>query len=343
LSESDDTISHPPALALISYQHIMAETLPPVDWLVEPLIAHGDRVVVYGQFGSLKSWLLLHLGLAVAAGQPWLSTFPIPAPHVVVYVDEEMSVRTLRRRVKRLGLGSGLEASPLEFHVLSHPRITFDAHGADALLAGLAMQALQPSVIIIETFRRVLQGSENAAEDVSAFWRNIEPLRAAGTTLILSHHMRKPHREGDQDSRYHASGSTDILAGADTAFAVKLAAKGLIGLTCVKARNAEEPKPFYVSLHDTTPESPIAMRFEGYQHPTSHGPAELMRASELIRTIMARAVDRTMTVSDLLTQVQAGGVTERTAQRAWRLAKELGQVAAVKHGVWQWKPPALAA
>ncbi len=40
-------------LPLISFEQIMEEPLPPIDWLVEQLIAQGDRVMFYGEFGSL--------------------------------------------------------------------------------------------------------------------------------------------------------------------------------------------------------------------------------------------------------------------------------------------------
>jgi hypothetical protein len=53
----------------------------------------------------------------------------------------------------------------------------------------------------------------NEATDVSAFWRNVEPIVEAGKTLIISHHMRKGSNRPNSDSFELASGSTDILAG----------------------------------------------------------------------------------------------------------------------------------
>lgn len=323
-------------LPLLSFHDIIKDTLPPVDWLIEPIIANGDRVVVYGQFGSLKSWLLLHLGLSVAAGQPWLSTFDIPTPQSVLYVDEEMSVRTLRRRIKRLAMGSRPESEPLSFRVLSQPGITFDARGAAALLTGLAQQSCNPNLILIETLRRVLHGSENDAEAVSAFWKNIEPLRASGKTVIISHHMRKPYKEGEQNSRYRASGSTDILAGADSAYAIELEEEGLLRMTCVKSRNAEEPKPFYVSLRDTDIDGPILMHFEGFHQDTLPKMQEHKRVLPIIREILAATSDGTIKTRDLLRQLEERGIAERTAQRALTSARKRGEVKPVRHGVWQW-------
>jgi RecA-family ATPase len=87
------------ALPLISFERVMADDAPPVAWLVDPLIADGDRVVVYGEFGAMKSWLLLDLSLHLAAGHPWLGKFPIPVAKRVLFIDEEMNERTLRRGI----------------------------------------------------------------------------------------------------------------------------------------------------------------------------------------------------------------------------------------------------
>jgi RecA-family ATPase len=82
------------------------------------------------------------------------------------------------------------------------------------------MAGFDPDVILLETLRRLMVGSELDAEDVGKFWRNVEPIRAEGKTSIVSHHMRKPSGQGINESRHRASRSTDILGGSGTAFAV---------------------------------------------------------------------------------------------------------------------------
>src|SRR5262249_15380440 len=154
------------------FARIMTEELPPIDWIVDRLIAQGDRVIVYGEFGSMKSWLLLHLAIHIAAGRPWLEEVAITAAHRVLYIDEEMNERTLRRRIRRLGAGAGLTNEPIPFRVLSRVGIQFNQIGADRLLGALAATDFDPEIIVVETFRRVLVGSENETEDVTKFWGN---------------------------------------------------------------------------------------------------------------------------------------------------------------------------
>ncbi len=322
-------------LPLITYGAIMQEDLQPIDWLVQDLFAHGDRVIVYGEPGSYKSWLLLHLALHIAAGKKWLEELSVPQATGVLYVDEEMSARLLRRRIKRLGLGANLEDMGLPFQALSQRGIKLDEHGAERLLSVLEENAFSPEVIIIETMRRVLIGSELSAEDVGKFWQNLQPLRQAGKTVIVSHHMRKPSPHGGNDTRYRASGSTDILGGADTVFSITSRARNTLEVKCEKSRNAEEPPIFQVSLHDQGHESPLAMQFEGYLGIASATPGETGEAVRLIVEYLAQAHDWTAMTSELKAHVIAQGGAERTYERAWAQVRDRNMVASLTYRKWQ--------
>ena len=222
--------------------------LPPLVWDVKPLISRGDRVVIFGEFASMKSWLVLHMALHLGAAADWLG-FEVEEQRRVLYVDEEMNERTLRRRVKRLGQGAGLTLEqPVQF--LSRAGVRFDAYGAHALLSYLSKHKFQPQVIIVEALRRVLVGDENESRDMAQFWRNLEPISRDGTTVVITHHMNKPPQQGKRATRYRASGSTDILAGSDASFAVERVGTDTARMTGIKARDDVELAPFLVKLDD---------------------------------------------------------------------------------------------
>ena len=48
---------------LIPYAEVLSQPLLPLVWDVVPLISRGDRVVIFGEFASMKSWLMLHLAI----------------------------------------------------------------------------------------------------------------------------------------------------------------------------------------------------------------------------------------------------------------------------------------
>lgn len=208
----------------IPFKQVLTAGNTPVNWLVHSLIAQEERVVFCGEWSAYKSWILLHLGLHIAAGRPWLG-FPVTQGRVL-YVDEEMHFHTLSRRIRLLADGMSLYDAP--FYVSSRE--------------GLTVKEGIPSytgynVIIVESLRRVLVGNENQACDIANFWRNATRI-FTGSTLLLSHHMNKPY-DGVR-SRDRASGSTDIMAGCDAAFAVTRIGASSARIECVRSRVAEE-------------------------------------------------------------------------------------------------------
>jgi len=300
---------------LIDFDTIMQQPLPPIEWVVEPLIPHPSRTVVFGEFGSMKSWLLLDLGLHIAAGRQWLNTFTVPQARSVLYLDEEMAERELRRRVKLLGNGAGLSGQALPFRAISQLGLKINQGSVQHLLDELNQQGFDPDLVIVETFRRVLMGSENEAEDVSDFWNSVAPILIAGKSLIVSHHMRKPNAQGQNEVRHRASGSTDILAGADGAFAITRTIGAVMQVECVKSRTAKEAQPFYFSLQETPQQEAMELRLEGIQ--TTHSiQSEEAKASDLIEEMFAVAPNHTVKTKDLLAQLKASGISTRTGERA---------------------------
>ena len=192
-----------------------------------------------------------------------------------------------------------------------------------------------PEVIIVESLRRVLVGSENEAKDVGAFWRNVQPILTAGKTMIISHHMRKPNALGNNAPRDRASGSTDILAGADAGFSVQRLSKDAVVIECVKLREAEETEPFVVSLSEQEVGGPVEMCFEGSKKEFDDFGTKVEKAMSLAKTFLAALPARTAKTGDIIAHLKAHGVAEKTSERALAQLRKLGGVQKVGHGVWQ--------
>ena len=325
-------------LPLVSFETIMGEPLPPIEWLVEGLIADGDRVVLYGEFGSFKSWVLPSLALHIAAGRAWLGKFPIPQSKQVLYIDEEMHQRTLKRRIQRLAHGAGLSSEQLPLRTLSRHGAYFDRSGVLRLLGGLNASGFDPQVVIVETLRRVLPGSENEASDVAALWRSTNPI-TKGRTLIISHHMRKPSMMQTSSSRDRASGSTDILAGADTALAIQRVGQDALVVECVKLREAEEPEPFVVSLYDEGPDSPVELRYEGARTQYAADGDKTEQAERAIMLFLQANPDQTAPRDAILEHVTEMGISERTGERALSRMKKAGKVSKLGKSLYQLNAP----
>ena len=321
-------------LPLVSFEAIMREPLQPIEWLVEGLIGDGDRVVLYGEFGSFKSWVLPSLAIHLAAGRTWLGKFAIPQRKQVLYLDEEMHQRTLTRRIQRLAQGVNLSSEQLPLSFLSRTGVRFDRSGVPRLLDGLIASGFNPEVVIVETLRRVLRGSENEASDVAEFWRSTGHI-TKGRTLIVSHHMRKRNMMSDSSSRERASGSTDILAGADTALAIQRVNSDALVIECVKLREAEEPEPFVVSLYDEGPDSAVELRYEGARTQYDAEGDKTEQAERAITLFLQVNPNHTAPRDTILEHVVGKGIAKRTGERALTQMKKAGKLTQPSRGLYQ--------
>jgi hypothetical protein len=323
---------------MISFSSIIQDPLPPIEWDVESLIPHATRTVVFGEYGSMKSWVLLHLALHIAAGRAWFGRFTIERPRKVLYIDEEMAEWEVRRRIKRLAVGAGLDAQDLPFRVASQLGERFEHDKVETLLKRLQDTGFDPDVIIVETLRRVLDGNENEAADVSEFWRSVSPILLEGKTFMVSHHMRKPNTSGWEDpSRHRASGSTDIMGGTDGAFAIKKPGDNRIEVECVKFRAGKTPDPFSIVLCDGEGEDePITLRYEELEEAVVPL-KELERAIPLIQDYLATASGGKAWTKQIKEHLDTKGVKKRTVERALEECKKQGLAENVRKGRWKLK------
>jgi hypothetical protein len=313
----------------------MEEPLPPIEWVVESLIPHNNRMVVFGEFGSKKSWLLLDLGLHIASGIMWLERYSVPQPRSVLYIDEEMSQYELRSRIKRLGTGVGFEGKEIPFRAISHLGIKFKAGKADELLKGLRVAGFDPDIVIVETLRRVLHGSENEATDVGEFWHSVSPILAAGKTLIVSHHMRKANAGFREAARDRASGSTDILAAADCAFAVTREQSDLLKVQCVKSRTTKEPEPFVFRLVDCEDTESVHLTTEGEYELLEDAQTQEAKATALIQSYYEKAGDASVRTKNLYAYLESEGIKRRTCERAYGNYKLAAGLEEIRRGEYR--------
>lgn len=329
---------------ILSLLSILKAPLPQIDWLVDPLIAHGNRVMFFGESGCGKSWLMLDLAIALSLGKPWLGHYAIPQSRTVLYLDEEMSKKVLQRRLKQLSGGIEVDA-PDQLWFGSHLGIHFtEAMDTQALLSDLKNEGIDPEVIIVDTFRRVFTGNENDAGEVGRFWDSIEPILAAGKTLIVSHHMKKPSQNGPLSLKHMASGSTNIVGQLDAAYAVTREAKNAINLECVKSRDTEEPSPFMVGLYDLAgPEPRVELRFLSTKEDIEESPLMVNQGVQLIADLVEGTEQEKYQSKDLKDFLASKGFAERTAERVLQAYSTQGVLEKVSKGVWQRKTLAPAA
>jgi hypothetical protein len=167
------------------------------EWLAEPLIAEARAHAIFAPGGTGKSLLALWLCAAIATGTP---IFGHPQkPRRVLYLDYEMTPDDLAERLESMGYTPEHNLSNLRYALL--PDIdSLDSETGGAQVARLA-ELCDAELVVFDTFGRAVQGEENEADTVRAFYRNTGIyLKRAGRAFLRIDHAGKDLERGQRGS-----------------------------------------------------------------------------------------------------------------------------------------------
>jgi hypothetical protein len=203
---------------------IMQMEIPPIEYLVDGMIARKTITLWAGMGGTAKSFLAERMAIAVATGSQFLGRCCQIAP--VLYLDYENPSFAVRERLDLMaggpitGLkvwGTWLEQQP--------PQIT------NEVLLTIAKET--KPLIIVDPLRFAHSADENDSTEMSGIMQCLRYCAAAGGAVVILHHLAKT--EGST-----GRGSTAIRDHSDVAFVHEMSQEsGLITLKGSKNRNGE--------------------------------------------------------------------------------------------------------
>lgn len=170
----------------------------PAEWLCEPLFAAGRAHAIYAGAKVGKSFLVLAACAAVATGRPFMGQ-PAGPPRHILYVDLEMTPADIRDRLTSFGYGPDDDLSHLHYIVLpSLPPLDTEIGGIALLLAA---QTWKCEFTVIDTIGRAVEGLENDASTIQAFYRCTgKRLKQAGIGWARLAHSGKDGAKGQRGS-----------------------------------------------------------------------------------------------------------------------------------------------
>lgn len=189
----------------------------PVEWLIDGLFPHPSAGMLYGWRGLGKTHAAISLALAAADKGRWLDS-PEMAGKVeraVLYLDGEMSRRSLRRRFRKAVRGflpAKMVVVPVEEfakEVGDKPNLaTEEGRKAIERLIGelAAHHGIKVELLVLDnwvSFVRGLDENDNAALGEVVNW--MTKLRASGISVLFVHHASKAGLQRG------ASGREDLL------------------------------------------------------------------------------------------------------------------------------------
>ena len=180
----------PSRLRPVTLQDLLTADLKPRDWIVEGLLAERSTAMFYAWRGGGKTWLALALGLAIAAGGPFLR-WNVPRPCNVLYVDGEMPIIATRERLQPIAAGK----LPCDrFRILSADQ---HEHGLPDLASYDGQAAVERAlgdakVVILDNISTLMRsGVENESESWLPVQQWLLKLRRRDISVILVHHANK--------------------------------------------------------------------------------------------------------------------------------------------------------
>ena len=210
--------------------------MPDGEWLVEDHFPTDCVGLVFGKYGSLKSFFALELALSVACGQMFLGSHPTKAGAVVYIAGEGQS--GLKKRVAAWLKHHGIQQPPETFKLIFHRFNFADSAEAGKLLTLVQEQDVAPAFVIVDTLARNMVGSENDAETMSTFIASMDELREglAKPCILVVHHSGKDETRGSR-------GYSSLPAAVDVSFELKRQGDGC-QVRCEKQKDADELDPY---------------------------------------------------------------------------------------------------
>lgn len=172
------------------------------NWLVEPLILELEPVLLAGAKKTLKTSVLIDLGVSLTSGHPFLGKFTVPSVRRVGMMTGESGLPTVAETLRRIADSKGVDPHDLGGFTISEdlPVLGSEPH-LGQLRAWIDEDQLE--VLIVDPIYLCLEVAD--AKDAGNIFiignilRSITTVcREANVTLILAHHTRKTNIKQSQ-------------------------------------------------------------------------------------------------------------------------------------------------
>lgn len=229
-------------LVLVPDGELTARNSPPPVELVEGLLSVGELALLAAPAKAGKSWFLLQMAKAIAAGVPFLGRVTRQGP--VVYVNSEVGEQAWEGRSRFVNEAMGIDP-PALFHACTRGQNVTLGNIVERLQGGMETAGLaEVGAIIIDPFYSLAGGvDENAAGEVAGVMLGLQRLaEEIGAAVIVAHHTGK----GDAGSKslFDRARGSSAFGGSVDVF-MSLTARGGEGrmVLDVVRRNGRSPEP----------------------------------------------------------------------------------------------------
>lgn len=203
----------PRSITAAELQHV---EVPPLEYLIDELMVPGCYLLA-GAPKSRKSFVALHMAIAIASGGTVFGRFNVPKQHGVLYLDLEMSQNSVYRRVKTM-MQQGM-VWPRNLHFMFNDAWTFRGVEAGAHLDNWLDVHTDVRVVIIDVLAQWKEPVDPRTPVYTADYDALKFIQRIATrrniAIIVVHHTNKSKMSKGDNPFDKISGSTGIQGAVD--------------------------------------------------------------------------------------------------------------------------------
>ena len=218
---------------------VLLEEPQPINWLIKDRLEAGSLSLIFGEPGSMKTFIKLDEGLCISSGKNWHGHKITKG--AVFYIAGE-GLNGLSRRIRAWEIHNDISTKDIPFFISDRPAQFLDPISADAVVAAVdEMREIHgdPVLVIIDTLNRNFgPGDENSTKDMTQFIAIIdEKLRTRYSCAVsIIHHSGLS--TGDR-----ARGASALKAALDWEYKIQKNTDKTLTMTNTKCKDFEAPAP----------------------------------------------------------------------------------------------------
>lgn len=193
-------IKEPLNWELIPAKDLATLDIPEPEFLIKPYIPETGFIILAGESGIGKSWLIMQMAKSIGAGSKFLGEFDTKKTKIL-YIDEESHIREVKERWLML---EGDNNADVTF--MSYQGVKIDDPVKRAKLLGIVKEEGY-KLIIFDTYRATMNCNEQDSTETQKVIDGFREFQKEGVTILALHHNRK-------DSNKFSS-PKDILRGSN--------------------------------------------------------------------------------------------------------------------------------
>jgi RecA-family ATPase len=197
------------------------------EYIVKPILTVGGTLLMSAPEKSMKTFLGLQLGLAIAGGEDFIGLPSDVAGKRVLYIDQEIGLAETKARMVYMAQVFNNDKVKVNFKIHTDNEIALSLdkqwkrgpeYSEEVPSQGLLalMQVLgdhQPEVVIIDPLRDSHSSEENSPTEMSKVMKTLRFLKNKYKfTLVLFHHMGRPKDDPRHAPQGRGTNAVDAAA-----------------------------------------------------------------------------------------------------------------------------------